>query len=120
MSQRPLGITLLAIWYIIGSIIFLLVIIAGRGTQITIFKTTFQEELHTGLVAIFGVLSIIAAYGLIKGLSWAWNYAIIMTILSVVSSIIIELNIFRTIWYLIIILYLTRPGVRSYFKTPEI
>ena len=121
MSQRPLGVTILAIWLIIGTILSSIVY------YFDVFKT---ENLFpaASLSVILNAIGLIIAYGLLKGLSWAWTSAILLVIFGLVLSfinIIFSCNIvayfigFRSSTFLIdliILYYLTRPHVKAYFE----
>jgi Predicted membrane protein (DUF2127) len=73
-----------------------------------------------GLLIAIGIASFVVAWGLLKGKAWAWIVTIIITIISIVLNIIsiiagsIE-SIVGLIINGIIIYYLYRPSVKSYF-----
>ena len=69
---------------------------------------------------IAAVLSFILAYGLWKGRSWAWTWTFIFSIIGLVVSIIVSIiavwiAIIGVIIYAVIIYYLTRLRVKTFF-----
>jgi uncharacterized membrane protein (DUF2068 family) len=81
-----------------------------------------------GVFIVIGIASFVVAWGLLKGKVWAWIVTIIITIISIVLNIIsiiagsIE-SIVGLIINGIIIYYLYRPSVKSYFgriKAPTV
>ena len=81
-----------------------------------------------GILIAIGIASFVVAWGLLKGKAWAWIVTIIITIISIILNIIsiiagsIE-SIVGLIINGIIIYYLYRPSVKSYFgriKAPTV
>jgi uncharacterized membrane protein (DUF2068 family) len=73
-----------------------------------------------GVLVALGIASLIVAWGLLKGKGWAWIVTIIITIISIVFNIvsIAAGNIGSVVGLIIngvIIYYLYRPNVKSYF-----
>jgi hypothetical protein len=75
-----------------------------------------------GVLIAIGILSFIVAYGLLKGIGWAWTVTVILSIISIVLnaiSIATTGNIIGGIVSIIIsgiiIYYLYRPHVKAYF-----
>jgi hypothetical protein len=72
------------------------------------------------LLAI-AIASFIVAYGLLKGMGWAWTVAIILSIISIVWNVVTLVtagNYFGIISIIIsgiILYYLYRPHVKAYF-----
>src|ERR687895_1852781 len=71
------------------------------------------------MVAI-GIVSFIVAYGLLKGMGWAWTVTIILEIISIVLNAISIATgniggIVSIIISAIILYYLYRPHVKAYF-----
>ena len=96
-----------------------------NGTVVTIPKNPlfvlggFIGILGATLI-VLGIADFVVAWGLLKGKSWAWIVTIIINIISAVLNIIsIVAGSIGSIWGLIIngiiIYYLYRPNVKSYF-----
>jgi uncharacterized membrane protein (DUF2068 family) len=73
-----------------------------------------------GVLVALGIASLIVAWGLLKGKGWAWIVTIIITIISIVFNVvsIAAGNIGSVVGLIIngvIIYYLYRPNVKSYF-----
>lgn len=82
---------------------------------------------------ILGIASFIVAWGLLKGKGWAWIFAVVLYIASIILGIVIILSfgiaediqsfsayVPGFIIYGIVIWYLFRPNVRSYFGKAKI
>jgi len=72
------------------------------------------------ILIVLGIASFVVAWGLIKGKGWAWTVTIIITIISMVFNalLIASGNIGAIVGITIdgvIIYYLYRPNVKSYF-----
>jgi len=73
-----------------------------------------------GVILALGIVSFIVAYGLMKGMTWAWNLTIVLSIISIVLNVIsIATGNFGGIISIIIsgviLYYLYRPHVKAYF-----
>lgn len=72
------------------------------------------------ILIVLGIASFVVAWGLLKGKAWAWTVTIIITIISLVFNAlsIVSGNIGAIVGIIIdgvIIYYLYRPNVKSYF-----
>lgn len=96
-----------------------------NGTDVTIPKNTlflFGGFLGVigGMLIVIGIASFVVAWGLLTGKGWAWIVTIIIVIISIILNIIlIVAGSFESVIGLIIdgiiIYYLYRPSVKSYF-----
>lgn len=133
-TQRPTGITILAVLQLIGGILSLIfgisslffggLIIASdaaatAGTEID----PGPVMLVAGVIALFsGVLGLLAGYGLFTLKGWGWTLAIVFSILNIVHNL---LSIFRgtnvpgaiigIVIAGLILYYLFRPNVKRAF-----
>ena len=119
---RPTGVTLLVI----------LEILAGIGSFGMIFYVLLTQATFpinsVIYFTLFGSVSLILAYGLWSGGSWAWTATLILSTIGILFWLANLLGIITvspsTDWgsiiniviYLIIIFYLTRPHVKAFFK----
>ncbi|MGB7675801.1 MAG: hypothetical protein WBL54_04680, partial [Nitrososphaeraceae archaeon] len=72
------------------------------------------------ILIVLGIASFFVAWGLLKGKGWAWTVTIIITIISLVFNAlsIVSGNVGAIVGIIIdgvIIYYLYRPNVKSYF-----
>ena len=72
------------------------------------------------VLLVYGLISFALAYGLWKSQGWAWTWSLIFAVIGAIFAIVPMLSgafteIFSVIIALIIIYYLTRPHVKSYF-----
>jgi len=139
-KSRPTGVTIIAILNIIGGILMLaggLVLVAAGAFIPSLPPSTLEGSgmdlsgvplsfLGGGAIAIggviiaLGIISFIVAYGLMKGLGWAWTLTVVLSIISIVlNAISIATGNFGGIVSIIIsgiiLYYLYRPHVKAYF-----
>ena len=113
-KQRPLGVTIIALLAILGGIAFLVV-----GLTL-IFIPVVGIFIGSGLF-ILGLAYFLVAYGLWNERSWAWTLTLILSGIGIIvgiGSIIVGNigSIIHTIINAIIIYYLSRPTVKSFFN----
>lgn len=72
-------------------------------------------------LVVIAIVSFIVAYGLLKGMGWAWTVAIILSIISIVWNVVTLVTagnlggIISIIISGVILYYLYRPHVKAYF-----
>jgi hypothetical protein len=112
--SRPLGVTIIAILAVIG----------GIGSVLSGFAIMAIIPLlgiiFGGLLIIIGLAYFVVAYGLWKGLNWAWNITLIVSVIGIIVGLgsIVVGNIgalFHLIVNVIVIYYLYRSNVKAYF-----
>ncbi len=69
---------------------------------------------------VFGLISFLLAYGLLKGRRWAWTVSLVFAILGLIFGILQMLGspgsgVLQVVISGIIIYYLYRPNVKSFF-----
>ena len=137
-KSRPTGVTIIAILNIIGGIIMLiggLFLITAGALIPSLPPSAFEESDFTdlpvsllggGAIAVgaftiaLGIVSFIVAYGLMKGLGWAWTVTIVLSIISIISNALSIASgnfggIVSIIISAVILYYLYRPHVKAYF-----
>ena len=138
IKKRPTGVTVIAVLVIIGGILFLL-----AGIAVVAVGYLFISSQIIGLVFVIigaillavGIGFLVVSYGLLKGKRWSWTITVILLFIGIaidVASIIIfgyftfnmDTSIFLTsnsgsiasiIISVIILYYLYRPHIKSYF-----
>jgi hypothetical protein len=137
IKKRPTGVTVIAVLVIIGGILLLLAGIAG----VVVGSLSISQIIGLGFVIIgaiilaVGIGYLVVSYGLLKGKRWSWTITVILLFIGIaidVASIIIfgyftfdtDTSSFLTsnsgsiagiIISVIILYYLYRPHVKSYF-----
>lgn len=112
--SRPLGVTIIAILAVIGGIGSLL----GGFAVLAIIP--LLGIIFGGLLIIIGLAYFVVAYGLWKGLNWAWSITLIVSAIGIIAGLgsIAVGNpgaLFHLIVNVIVIYYLYRPNVKAYF-----
>ena len=140
-TKRPVGVTIIGILTIIGGIIFLFAGIGLVALAPIISQVNFENNNTSnssvsinvngtdvggfmgvlgGMLIVLGIASFVVAWGLFTGKGWAWIVTIIITIISIILNIILIIfGAFESVIGLIIngiiIYYLYRPSVKSYY-----
>lgn len=132
---RPVGVTIIGILMAIAGIAMIVAGISAIALAPIIPMATEDQELPMGLsptmlgtfamvsgaiLLALGIASLVIAYGLFKGMSWAWTAAVALSIIGIVISIVsIVTGNFGSVVSLIIngviLYYLYRPHVKAYF-----
>jgi uncharacterized membrane protein (DUF2068 family) len=73
-----------------------------------------------GVALIFGLISFLLAYGLLKGRGWAWTVSLVFAILGLIFGILQLVGspgsgVLQVIISAIIVYYLYRPNVKAFF-----
>jgi hypothetical protein len=123
-KSRPIGVTIIAILNIIGGIIMLLggITLVAAGTILPSLQPSAGGTAIAigGVIIAIGIVSFIVAYGLLKGMRWAWTLTVVLSIISIVLNAISIATgniggIISIIISGIILYYLYRPHVKAYF-----
>jgi uncharacterized membrane protein HdeD (DUF308 family) len=107
-KHRPLGVTIIAALTIIGGIIFL-----ASGLVFLI--------IGIGIILLaLGIAYMVMAYGLWKGRGWAWTITLILSAIGIVVALVSIAAgnvgaIINIIIHGIVIYYLYRPNVKTFF-----
>jgi len=122
MSERPLGVTIIGILWIIGGLLLLL---AGLGLAalgaVIAGPIGGVVGLALGFVLIIiGIIEILLGIGCFKAWGWVWTVGVIITIISLVMGIITLFSdwmsgLISIIISAIILWYLFQANVKAYF-----
>jgi len=122
MAERPLGVTIIGILWIIGGILALLgglgIAVLG-GTIAGPLGAAFGLVFGFGLV-IIGLIFIILGIGCFKAWGWVWTIGVIITIIYLILGIIDLVQsgasaLIGIIISIIILWYLFKDNVKKYF-----
>jgi hypothetical protein len=85
-GERPLGVTIIGILFIIGGIIAL---IGGGlgGLAMSVLGLGIVGLIFGGILAIIGIVYIILGIGCFKGWGWVWTLAVIFAVLGIIMQI---------------------------------
>jgi hypothetical protein len=112
--SRPFGVTIIAILAVIGGIGSLL------GGLAVIAIIPLLGIVFGGILIVIGLAYFVVAYGLWKGLKWAWIITLILSAIGIIvglGSIAVGNigSLFHLVVNAIVIYYLYRPNVKAYF-----
>lgn len=131
--QRPTGVTILAILYILGGIFFTVVgtavvlVVDELGAIIPTLGSVAPLVLRAAASILFIVAAIEFVIGaaLLSGKSWGRKIVIILAIINLileVTTIVVAGNFFGVVGMIIdgiVLFYMWRPHVREYFEGPH-
>ncbi len=126
-GNRPVVITILGILMILGGLAAIIsglgIIVLGAGASPLLsslgpFVALLGGALG-GIILVVGLLDLATGYGFIKGgMKWSWWIAVILYILGILAGLVMLLvvvGIVPIIIYGLLLYYMTRPGVKSWF-----
>jgi hypothetical protein len=119
--KRPLGVTIVSLLLIIGTIFFSLLVISLLPILTNISANLVFDNPTTFIPLFFNIflipVSIILAIGLLKGVNFARFSTLILYSIAIIFAFYSHnlISYFGVICSLIVILYLTRPHVKDYF-----
>jgi len=127
-TQRPSGVTILAILEIISGLFelgagALLLIAAGLIGGLVPEEIPGFGGILAGILSAIGIVFIILGlfaflitYGLWTGQGWAWTLSLIFSIIGIILGILsLPAGIIGLIIDILILYYLTRPHVKAFF-----
>lgn len=116
--ERPLGVTIIGILWLIGGILALL---GGLGIAALggVFLGAFGAVIGFFFV-IVGIIDIILGIGCFKAWPWVWTVGVIISILSIIAGIASLITsgagaLLGIVISGIILYYLFQPHVKAYF-----
>jgi len=122
--KRPIGVTILAILFIISGVISIGSIL-GYGMGVPLFledwpEMSIEERGFAVYAVVGGIIAIAVGSAMFSGKRWAWPAVIIMVIVILAISVILEaLRIGMTFWDIvlsvIVLLYMRKSNVKAYF-----
>ncbi|MBN2228148.1 MAG: hypothetical protein JW779_01060 [Candidatus Thorarchaeota archaeon] len=113
MAGRPLGITILAILQLLGSLLLLL------GAALVLMAGAIIDPillLFAIAPLILGIIGLILFYGLWNLKGWAWIWTLIINILNIIFAVYPTVQLMSLVVPVIIVVYLLIPGTRAAFK----
>lgn len=116
-KKRPLGVTVLAILNIIIGLADLIGgLLLGGSVFLGWFDLGAFAWLIGDIIALQGIVLFLLAYGFMFGKVWAWTLGLIFGIWDIALGIIaLPGGIIRIIYGAVIIYYIMRPNVKTFF-----
>jgi hypothetical protein len=126
VKKRPTGVIILAVLVvlvgildlILGALVFTVsALVAWMLTGVLGTIVGAMGGLIGTILALLGILSFAIAYGLLKGMRWAWTLSLVFWAIDVILGLLALPNgILRIVVGGILLLYLTRPHIRAFFE----
>jgi hypothetical protein len=127
MADRPILITIIAVITILVAVLFILAGLGiAIGSEFLDMGEDFAEIINLGVIAgvgflILGLIMFVVGYGFLKGWTLFWYIGVIIYALVVVFAIYTiylgqPISVVELVIALVILFYLSRPKVRTFFK----
>lgn len=122
-GDRPLGVTIIGILFILGGI-FALIGGALGGLALSVLGGGILGILFGGILAIVGIVYIILGIGCFKGWGWVWTLAVIFAIVGIILQIVslamtgmaaLTASIVGILIDVVILWYLFQENVKRWF-----
>ena len=118
MTERPLGVTILGILWILGGLLALL-----GGLGIAAIGSLVAGPIGFGVGVVFiiiGIVDLALGIGCFKAWPWVWTVGVIFSILSIIMGVysLVTTGLAAVIGLIIpviILYYLFQPKVKAYF-----
>jgi len=125
-GNRPLLVTILGILGIIlgllGALLGVIILVIGgallRNAMSSHPILAALGGIIGGFVLLIGLIEIAVGWGFIKGMTWSWWVAVILYAIGLIGAILDILSVVSIIPLIIdalLLYYLTRPNVKSWF-----
>jgi hypothetical protein len=128
-KHRPLGVTIIAILTIIGGIAFLASgigavtvapFLSSAGINNNSMLTPVISAITGVALLILGMAYFVMAYGLLKAKGWAWTITVLLSCIGIALGFVSVAtghigSIFSIVINGIILYYIYRPNVKSFF-----
>ena len=133
-TQRPLGVTILAVLNILGGILALFLGITYISLSATLAQTGGVIAGGSGIFALFGafiivlglifliiaILAIAVGWGFLKGKRWAWTLSLILYAITIILGVtsLVAGDVTSIVVIIIgglLVYYLFRPKVKAWF-----
>ena len=122
-KHRPFGVTLIAVLTIIGGIAFLASGIQQNSSSVSIGNSniiSWTISRNRCRFLALGIVYFVMAYGLLKGKGWAWTITLVLSYIGIALGFVSIATghigaIFGVIINAVIVYYIYRPKVKSFF-----
>lgn len=119
MTERPLGVTILGILWILTGLMWLILAFLG-GAVLTIIGLEALGAIIGVLLFILGIIDIFLGIGCFMGWGWVWIIGVIFMVINILVGLVILFldvvtGLVAIIIAVIILWYLFQPNVKAYF-----
>jgi len=121
MSERPLGVTIIGILWIIAGILWLFAAVAG-GAALAMVGLGSLWAIIGVVLFVIGIVDLLLGIGCFKAWSWVWVVGVIFMAINILMGIVLLFSnpvtgIGTIIIAAIVLWYLFQPQVKAYFGT---
>lgn len=119
MAERPLGVTIIGILWILNGLLWLVLGFLG-GAALAVIGLGVLGAAVGIILIIVGLIFLFLGIGCFKGWGWVWIVGVILTAIGVLMGIVSLFTswvtgLFSIIIGVIILWYLFQPQVKAYF-----
>ncbi|HNY89200.1 MAG TPA: hypothetical protein PK154_03625 [Methanoregulaceae archaeon] len=119
MAERPLGITILAILWILGGLFWIMAGLLGGAVLGSIGLGILGAALGI-ILFIIGIIDLLIGIGCLKGWGWIWTVGVIVVIINIALHLLALVSggigaILGLAIGILILWYLFQPNVKAFF-----
>ena len=119
MAERPLGITILAILWILGGLFWIMAGLLGGAVLGSIGLGILGAALGI-ILFIIGIIDLLIGIGCLKGWGWIWTVGVIVVIINIALHLLALVSggigaILGLAIGILILWYLFQPNVNAFF-----
>jgi len=119
MSERPLGVTIIGILWIISGLMWLVAAFLG-GAVLTVIGLGALGAIIGVILFIIGIIDILLGIGCFKGWGWVWTVGVIFMAINILIGLVTVFSspvtgLVSIVIAVIVLWYLFQPNVKAYF-----
>ncbi|MDD1719039.1 MAG: hypothetical protein LUQ25_03170 [Methanoregulaceae archaeon] len=119
MAERPMGVTIIGILWIIAGLLWIFAGIVGGAVLAVIGLGAIGAALGV-IFFVIGIIDILLGIGCFMGWGWVWTIGVIFMILNLIIGLISLFGspvtgVITIIIAIIVLWYLFQPNVKAYF-----
>ena len=119
MSERPLGVTIIGILWIISGLLWLVAAFLG-GAALTVIGLGAIGAIIGVILFIIGIIDILLGIGCFKGWGWVWTVGVIFMAINILIGLVTVFSspatgLVSIVIAVIVLWYLFQPKVKAYF-----
>ncbi len=119
MADRPLGVTIIGILWILAGLLWIAAAAVG-GAALTIIGLGALGAIVGVILFIIGIIDLLLGIGCFKAWGWVWTVGVVFMVINILIGILTLFSSWMTglisiIIAAIVLWYLFQPQVKAYF-----
>jgi hypothetical protein len=122
MAERPLGVTVIGILWILAALAWFALALIG-GAVLAVFGLGALGAIVGVILFIIGVIDLLLGIGCFMGWGWVWTVGAIFMIINILFGIVVlfanpVFGLVTIVIAVIVLWYLFQPQVKAFFGKP--